>query len=241
MKVVLNILFLVFTTHSLWADIFNEGLELANKGNYKDAIKVFEQIVSESPENEEALFNLAYSYHMNGENSKAIWASKRLLKINPRDKDAVQLLTVAGEKMDIPTEDLKLPTGFNAFLLSVGKNTWAILSLILVTFACFIIFWGLKNQNRKIFFVLTGGIICITGFILSFFAYQSSKITHDRVSAVIINEKTFVYLNDLGERTKEIIPEGQIVEILEEGDLYTRINWHDVSGLFIKNDQLGKI
>lgn len=241
MNKIVGLIFAFLVISPLRASDFNSGLEHANKGDFKEAIISFEHAVSASPENQDALFNLAYSYHMNNENGKAIWAIKRMLKINPKDKEAVQLLTVAGEKLNISSDELQLPTGFNAFLLSIGTNTLAILSLLLVLAGSFTAFFGLRNKVKRSFFLGSGILITMIAMVFSGFAYYSSKITHSKDSAVVIHPKAYVYLNNMGEKTKEIIPEGQIVEIIESDDQYTRVNWNDVSGLYVKNDQIGKI
>lgn len=241
MNKIAGLIFAFLVILPLHASDFNNGLEQANQGNFKAAIVSFESAVSASPENQEALFNLAYSYHMNDENGKAIWAIKRLLKINPKDKEAVQLLTVAGEKLNISSDELQLPTGFSAFLLSIGTNTLAILSLLLVLAGSFTVFFGLRNKVKRSFFISSGSLIILIAMVFSGFAYYCSKITHSKDSAVVIHPKTFVYLNNMGEKTKEIIPEGQIIEIIESDDQFTRVNWNDVSGLYVKNDQIGKI
>jgi|GEM_PF-1183052 tetratricopeptide (TPR) repeat protein len=241
MNKIVGPIFALLVVLPIHASDFNNGLEQANQCDFKGAVISFEHAVSVSPENQDALFNLAYSYHMNNENGKAIWAIKRLLKVNPKDKEAVQLLTVAGEKLNISSDELQLPTGFSAFLLSIGTNTLAILSLLLVLAGSFTVFIGLRNKIKRSFFVSAGSLIILIAMVFSGFAFYSSKITHSKDSAVVIHPKTFVYLNNMGEKTKEIIPEGQIVEIIESDDQYTRVNWNDVSGLYVKNDQIGKI
>lgn len=78
---------------------FNEGLELAGRGQYGLALAAYEQALKLRPESTEALFNLAACHDAVGDPMRAIAIYRELLKIAPDDPDCYANLGTSFIKM----------------------------------------------------------------------------------------------------------------------------------------------
>lgn len=74
---------------------FNQGVEYANAGDYKKAIKAWEQTAKLAPTSPTVFFNLGTAYYNTKQYSKAIASFQEALRLKPDDSQAKENLAAA--------------------------------------------------------------------------------------------------------------------------------------------------
>lgn len=68
--------------------LYQQGLKHLEKGNYKKAVGVFQQILQQQPQQAEALYRLGLAYQGLGDEDQAIANLKKALQVNPKLTEA---------------------------------------------------------------------------------------------------------------------------------------------------------
>ena len=82
-----------------YADLFERALEHANLGHFEDAKDIFEELLNETPEDSDLLYNLGMCHTELGEPNKAIELLMLSIKYNPTFSNAYVALGVAYSKL----------------------------------------------------------------------------------------------------------------------------------------------
>ena len=72
----------------------NQAIELANKGNFKEAIACYKRAITIDRENSLLWFNLGITYKKNGDLAGAKHSLMAALDLNPDDFDAIEQLAI---------------------------------------------------------------------------------------------------------------------------------------------------
>ncbi len=94
---------------------FNQGIDLFNAGNFRDAIAKFEKSVEVKPDFMEGYQNLASSYFRDNQYEKAISAAQKALEIEPKFVQMIKLVSVAYSKLGDETKALEYQEKLKAF------------------------------------------------------------------------------------------------------------------------------
>ncbi len=94
---------------------FDEGIELFNAGNFKEAIGQFEKSVEVKPDFLEGYQNLASSYFRDNQYEKAVSAALKALEIEPKSAQMIKLVSVAYSKLGDENKALEYQEKLKAF------------------------------------------------------------------------------------------------------------------------------
>ena len=75
--------------------IFTEANNFYNSSRYLESINIYESILSEGWESSNLYFNLGNSYFRQNQIGQSVWAYKKAMIIDPRNKDLIKNLSIA--------------------------------------------------------------------------------------------------------------------------------------------------
>ena len=155
---------------------------LYSKGNYADAAKLYEKIISTQGVAPELYFNLANAYYKSNEIGHSILNYERALRLSPTYDDARYNLEIAQLKV---VDNVGLNQSFfigrwiDAFIKLLNSNQWLLFSFSVFLFSlvcAFVFIFGPTRQFRKISFY-----IGFVAFAISFFTFVFSGIRKDQM------------------------------------------------------------
>jgi tetratricopeptide (TPR) repeat protein len=132
MKNILYIFLLI--TQTFWAQsAFDKGNNLYQKGNYQEAITIYESVVNSGEESAELYFNLGNCYYKLNKVAPAIFNFEKALLLNPTDAEIQNNLSFA-QKMTIDEVTEVPKVGFakiiRDFTSSFHYDTWAWIAIL---------------------------------------------------------------------------------------------------------------
>ena len=164
------------------SDALKQANNLYSKGNYADAAKAYEKVLSTQGVAPELYFNLGNAYYKSSETGRAILNYERALRLSPTFEDARYNLEIAQLKV---IDNVNLNQSFfvgrwvDGLIKLFNSNQWIWLSLtlFLTTLICaFVFIFGASRPLRKISFY-TGSIILV----ISLVAFVFSGIRKDQM------------------------------------------------------------
>ena len=141
--------------------------------------------------NAQLYYNLGNAYYRTGDNTKAIIAYERALRLSPGDNDVLfNLQFVRNKTVDkiMPRSEMFFVTWYKSLVNSGGVDTWAVLSVLFVIIALvltLLFLFGDRIIFRKLGFY--GAIAFLILFIFSnVFAYQQKMQFENRDEAIVV-------------------------------------------------------
>ena len=210
LKNIIVLCFLMGTFSVYGNSTFEEGIESYNNKDYSVAADKFDSIVSISPENRGAVFNLGMARLQNKEYGKAIFAFEQILKFNPNDTEAKDNIRECYFQLDPNYYWEYRLNGFQSILYSISPNTWAVFSILSSLLIAFMIVLFVKNNSPtlKRTALLTGfifTIILLFSLITGYFSKQH-KTNHN--FAIVLNKEAQTF----GNENEDLIHEGELLE-----------------------------
>ncbi len=221
MRKISHIVFLLslLTTFSVFANsTFDEAVESYNKKDFTLAAQKFDSIITISPQNISAYFNLGMARMKNKEYGKAIWAFEKVLKYHPNDTEAKDNIRECYFQL-YPNFYWEFQlNGFQSILYSISPNTWGIMSVISSVVLSLMIILFKMNQSPSIKrVVLISGFAFLFLFLFSFIAGYFVKQYQTQENKAVVIKKDVQSLF-----SKAKVKEGQILECSNcEGDTIT--------------------
>lgn len=163
------------------------------KGNYEQAIRIYEEILKKN-KSSEVYYNLGNAYYKINNITKSIIAYERALRLSPSDEDIIYNLNLARTKtIDRFTAESEMffVTWYKQLVNTLSIDGWAyagIVFLVLSLSFVLVYFFSSKLNFRKLGFTL-GILFCIC-FVLSlvFALQQDAKL--DNTNAAVIKTST---------------------------------------------------
>lgn len=194
-----------------------------NKENYREAIALYLQSVSEEGKSSTAYYNLGNAYFRNDNLGKAVLSYERALKLDPANKDARQNLDFVKSRIqDRPEDDTSFFTALHRSTVSTfHPDTWA-----WIAFAVFLLLAG----SAALYMFSNNVLLRKTGFfggavLLFIFIYvltvaaDAAATARSHESAVVITPSTQLSSAPRAARTSSdkvvTIHEGTRVEIID--------------------------
>lgn len=231
MRRLLIIIVIVFCGQLVYGQSIKDANRLYKKGDYKNAIDLYEKILNKDLESTALYYNLANSYYKLSKIPNAILNYERALLISPNNSDARYNLALARthlvDKIDV-IPDVFFIRWFKIFIGMFSSNTWAILSMIFlfVTAIAFSVYkYVLKNKNFYIFIMFFSVLLAVCSVLFSYI--QKSRL-QNRDHAIVFTP----VVNIKGSPSSDgvdlfLLHEGTKVEIIEEKEDWVNIKLKD--------------
>ncbi len=214
-------------------DLFSTANSLYKKGNYEEAVKLYEQIQSQDLVSSELYYNLGNCYYKLNKVAPTIYNYEKALKLNPLNEDAKNNLVLAKRLTLDRIEALpkSILQKFNEnYLQKLAYNTWAIVTVVISFIASlfFLLFYFAYTPSKKRLYFTTSIIsflLLITSLIVTYTQYNQSKNT---VEAIIFSEVVSVS-NEPTNNSDEVftLHEGTKILVLDSVDNWKKIKLAD--------------
>ena len=246
----LAIIFTLFFQSGLannMSESMKQAGEFYRKGEFNNAINIYEQLRNEGYQGTSLYFNLANSYYRIGKLGYAILNYERSLKISPTDEDVKHNLAFA----NLSTVDRiqPLPTFFifewwEALLTSLSVNGWTYLVfffyLILIFLLIFYFFAKTISQQKLILFSALGTIIILAVTVSLLIVKIKREQTH--ISGVVVEQSITVKTSpDIQSTDAFVIHEGLKVTLEDKLDEWIKIKLADGKVGWVENEGVEKI
>ncbi|HLN19572.1 MAG TPA: hypothetical protein VK213_00675 [Bacteroidales bacterium] len=177
-------------TYSQSTAEFEKGASFYTDGNYKEALNTWLSIYNSGHHSANLDYNIGNAYFKLGDIPNSILFFERAYLLDPADENINYNLQIARSMtvdkfQEIP--ELFFIKWFNLISLSIGSNTWAIISIssFLLCLAFLSLFIYSSVYSRKV----AGFWLAIAFFIFSvsaiFFSWQNRTLVHDSHKAII--------------------------------------------------------
>jgi len=209
---------------------YNQGNALYRKGDYKEAIKKYQEALNFNFYNPDLFYNLANAYFRNGELGKSIQFYEKALRFKPRDLNIKTNLELAKQviedHIDLPPKNIIERVILKYYYFFSSKELILLTSIFFGT-GFMMFFFMVISKRRRTKYLFLGLALIIFSIDSIFFITMSIKVTehNSREYAVIlaneINVKSgpkeiFTTVFTLHEGTKVMVRE-------------TRENWYFIS------------
>ncbi|WP_233896761.1 tetratricopeptide repeat protein [Tenacibaculum piscium] len=232
-----SVLLLFLITNILLAQTAEELFINANnsykKGNYTEAVKLYQDIEKTQNVSADVYFNLANAYYKLHKVAPAIYNYEKALQLNPLHQDAQNNLSIA-KKLTLDRIE-KLPSSLSQkinenFLQKFNYNTWAFFTIIF-SFLMAMLFLGYyfsgNPTKKKLFFTssIISFLLLISCLLIT---YQQYNQTKNMLEAIIFSEKIDVKNAPTQDAEQLfILHEGTKVQILDTVDSWNKIKLAD--------------
>jgi len=250
-KHMIIIIYVFFTSLGSFAINSELAIDSANSnyknGNYENAIKYYESILSQGYESASIYYNLGNAYFRIKDIPKSILNFERAKLLSPKDDDInFNLNLTSGLIVDkvnnIP--EFIVTAWFKNILNMFSVNIWAAISLVLFVLSLLIILFFLFSKRaylRKLFF-WTGSLIFIISLICLFIAVESRVTIIDNHSAIVMQVVITAKSSPSDSSTDLfIIHEGTKVTINEKLDDWNEIKLSDGNVGWVKSKDIEEI
>ncbi|EKT3964335.1 tetratricopeptide repeat protein [Flavobacterium psychrophilum] len=244
-----NILFIfLLITQTFWAQTaFDKGNNLYQKGNYQEAITVYESVVKSGQQSAELYFNLGNCYYKLNKVAPAIFNFEKALLLNPNDSEIRNNLAFA-QKMTID-EVVETPkVGFakiiRDFTSSYHYDTWAWIAIVfsVLFLICFVgYYFSNTTMLKRIFF--TSVLFILLFAMVSVFAgfFEKNQSNNDR-PAIVFADITLVKSEPKSTAQDAfVLHAGTKVFVLESLNNYKKIQLLDLKEGWIEKSAIKEL
>ncbi|EKT4545014.1 tetratricopeptide repeat protein [Flavobacterium psychrophilum] len=244
-----NILFIfLLITQTFWAQTaFDKGNNLYQKGNYQEAITIYESVVKSGQQSAELYFNLGNCYYKLNKVAPAIFNFEKALLLNPNDSEIRNNLAFA-QKMTID-EVVETPkVGFakiiRDFTSSYHYDTWAWIAIVfsVLFLICFVgYYFSNTTMLKRIFF--TSMLFILLFAMVSVFAgfFEKNQSNNDR-PAIVFADITLVKSEPKSTAQDAfVLHAGTKVFVLESLNNYKKIQLLDLKEGWIEKSAIKEL
>ncbi|GAP72728.1 BatD protein [Candidatus Symbiothrix dinenymphae] len=205
-----------------WSLVTAKGNEAYTKGDYPQAVKLYEEALATNGESADVYYNLGNAYYRLNKVAPAILNYERAVLLNPGDKDARFNLEIA--KLKTVDEIVSLD-GFFLFEWWESLQNWrttnqwcsiGIFFFVLLFTCLFIYFFSKKLTIRKIAFFtgIAALVFCLPANIFSY--KQEQKLTNRNTAIIFAATITIKSAPDTSGTDLFILHEGTKVKIISK-------------------------
>ncbi|MFM9989286.1 tetratricopeptide repeat protein [Flavobacterium sp.] len=246
MKNIIYIFLLI--TQTFWAQTaFDKGNNLYQKGNYQEAISVYESVVKSGQQSAELYFNLGNCFYKLNKVAPAIFNFEKALLLNPNDAEIQNNLAFA-QKMTID-EVVEVPkVGFakiiRDFTSSFHYDTWAWIAITfsVLFLACFVgYYFSNTTMLKRVFFTSMLFVLLFT--IISIFAgfFEKSQSNNDRPAIVFADVTSVKSEPKSSSQDAFVLHAGTKVFVLESLNNYKKIQLLDLKQGWIEKSAIKEL
>lgn len=236
-----------FANASFANDLLQKAEKAYDNKNYKEAISVYQQLITEGNRSYELYFNLGNAYYRNKELGQAIYYYELARKLNPNDKDVQINLGIATSK----TID-KIDAKENFFINAVKSNVvnvistraWAWWSIVVAFLFCLFVFFFVNSQSlalkRSAFFL---GVVSFVALVIVYVFGNSALNSKKENKFAIVIAKEVKITNEPNQSAvlKFTLHEGTKVRIVEANNDWVLIKIDNGNEGWVKQSEIGII
>ncbi len=250
MKTILSLILIIILSFPAFSDTENIEQQLKNanqlyaQNKFEDAVKQYEQIISENYKSPELFFNTANAYYRLNETGKAIYYYEKAKMLNPNDDDINYNLELAKLRVkNLPPEvPVIFPVRiFRQISLKVSAELWAYLSILffVVFLTVLFLYYTAKNSKSKKIKLLTAIVILFFSILtFVFMQYQVFSLNAHNQAIVISKEVKAKSSPDVSANDLFKIYEGYKVKIENEKGDWCEIKLTDGKKAWLKKENL---
>ncbi|MCX2680595.1 tetratricopeptide repeat protein [Galbibacter sp. EGI 63066] len=238
---------LSFVGFSQNEELFKEGNDLYNNGEYQEAVEKYLQI-SENGQHSAALYyNLGNGYYKLNQIAPSIYYYEKALLLKPNDADVKNNLQFA-KNMTIDAIEELPQTGIdkivNNMLGTFSYATWGVLSIafmILFVLAFLLYYFSSYHTKKRLYFALS--ILCVIIALTSLgFAYHQYGVAQKNNPAIIFAAETSVMSEpNMGSGEIFQLHEGTKVNVLDQLGEWKKIKLDDGKVGWLPSSELKEI
>jgi hypothetical protein len=246
MKKILYIFLLI--TQTFWAQTaFDKGNNSYQKGNYQEAITVYESVIKSGQQSAELYFNLGNCFYKLNKVAPAIFNFEKALLLNPNDAEIQNNLAFA-QKMTID-EVVEVPkVGFakiiRDFTSSFHYDTWAWIAIVfsVLFLMCFIGYYFSNTTMLKRFF-FTSMLFVLLFTIISIFSgfFEKNQSSNDRPAIVFADVTSVKSEPKSSSQDAFVLHAGTKVFVLESLNNYKKIQLLDLKQGWIEKSAIKEL
>ncbi len=218
-----------------------------SKGNFEDAIGLYEQVLENDYEAPQLYYNLGNSYFKTNNLPAAILNYERAKRLAPNDEDITFNLKLAYLKTLDKTEPIPplfFKAWWNNFARLFSGGQWAVIS-ITSFWICILLFCAYKTTNKvdfkKMFFWFSALLLLLTIFSFTY-AYQSYKAINSNDEAIVFSAAVTVKSSpDENGTDLFVLHEGTKVMILDGIGTWNKIKLSDGSVGWLRSETVETI
>ena len=235
-------------SQTFWAQTaFDKGNNLYQKGNYQEAITVYESVVNSGQQSAELYFNLGNCFYKLNKVAPAIFNFEKALLLNPNDTEIQNNLSFA-QKMTID-EVVEVPkVGFakiiRDFTSSYHYDTWAWIAIVfsVLFLGCFAgYYFSNTTMLKRVFF--TAMIFVLLFAIMSIFAgfFEKNQNNNDRPAIVFATITSVKSEPKSSAQDAFVLHAGTKVFVLESLNNYKKIQLLDLKQGWIEKSAIKEL
>jgi tetratricopeptide (TPR) repeat protein len=243
-KIIILLLFIGTAWGISSQDVIQQANEAYTKGEFTQAIDLYQQAVEENGVSAEAYYNIGNSYYRINKIASAILYYERALLLSPGDKDIRFNLEIAKlktvDKIE-PVGEFFLIDWYNALRDLFSTNQWsrvALISFVLFILSLILFFFTRKIVLKKLGFY-SGLVVLVLTLLANVFAYSQKKKLIDRNTAIIFSPTVTIKSSPDNSGTDLfILHEGTKVEIKSQLSGWNEIETVDGNVGWIKKEEI---
>ena len=243
----LCILFLSFTGFTQNEDLFEQGNDAYQSGDYQDAINYYKEILDNGEASAELYYNLGNAHYKLNHGAPSIYYFEKALQLDPTNEDIKNNIEFARNMAIDDIEEVE-ETGMNQWvnglISTFSYSTWAIIAIIfsILFVALFLLYYFTYTPLYKRL-LFSGAMLFVVLSVLSvIFAFQQQSYIQDNQYAIIFGEEVEVRdePNLRGDASFEL-HEGTKAKVLEDYQEWARIELANGAQGWVKNSTIRKL
>jgi tetratricopeptide (TPR) repeat protein len=240
----LFILYAAYVSASSATSEFDQANRLYRSGEYQNAAKAYEDLLSKGFRSSALYYNLGNAYYKQDQVAKAIINYERALKLDPRDEDIQFNLRLANlntvDKIE-PLPKLFYEQWWESFLSTFSSDVWSKLGItalwLAALFAAIYIFTGSVGLKKIGFF--SAMLVMFTGFFFLFAGRAQHRRVYSRQSAVITETSAYVKSSPEEQSTSLfMLHSGTKIDIVDELQGWKKIRIANGNIGWVRNSEL---
>jgi tetratricopeptide (TPR) repeat protein len=227
------------------ADASAQAEKLYSEKKFKEAIVIYEDILTQNKESDKLYFNLGNCYLKTNQLGKAIYNYELAGKLNPKDDDISVNLNIANSKT-IDKIDNKENYFIGALKSSIANYysttslAWISIFSLIITLSLLILFILSKSTLLKRVSFMASVLsfcVCVCAMLTGYFSLNLKKQTH---FAIILSHEVKIHTepNEVSD-SKFSLHEGTKVSVINQTDKWVNIKLANGNEGWVKSNNAG--
>jgi tetratricopeptide (TPR) repeat protein len=227
--------------------LFTKGNALYTKGQYKEALDVYQQVLNDGYQSAALYFNMGNASYKNDDLASAILYYEKAHKLAPGDEDINVNIRFVNLKTTDKIDEVPgffLANWWKAFILSLSTGTLAALSIIfaLIGSAMLVLYFFANSISvKKASFYISISLLCLGVFAVFIAGMQIGYFNSHRQAIVFSSSATIKSAPADRSASLFVIHDGAKVNILDESNGWMKIRLANGNVGWIKDADVKEI